>query len=415
MNVTSTPVSNPKTPNSSRVSENSTTEPAGGFENLLSFAQVETSPHTSGSKQNQKDETYSDKVKENRKKDDEKKKQLDAMASQSFFNHNRENDTVISDKQFSAIRTDKALAERKSIADAHNSVIQKRSAMRKDNFKATANEAAALNPDDVADEVSFSRQLSDQTADKSHPQSENGASQGKAGHSGKSQHSTPGTIPKPQADMGSFKGQLQSIGKQAIPSQSISAATSGSSLKQTSGVSGNRTSDSASPIGQSSTPAVDKKGSMISAKKAAEPQKPVDVKEVAGKVKMMINKDKSEIVMKLTPEHLGKMEIKLKKDGDQLMAQLKVESIEAKELLEEQLPQLQKNLEDQGVQVKDFNIFVKSDQSDTSGFAFNEHQQPETPHQSGTNRALPEENVQPDSAHPVLGKNSDQNGMNLYA
>ena len=95
----------------------------------------------------------------------------------------------------------------------------------------------------------------------------------------------------------------------------------------------------------------------------------VDVKEVAGNVKIMLNRAQDEMTMKLNPQHLGKLEIRLKKDGDHMVASLKVESLEAKHVLEQQLPELKESLSRQGVDVASFDINV-SDES--FGFAFGE-------------------------------------------
>ncbi|MDX2469934.1 MAG: flagellar hook-length control protein FliK [SAR324 cluster bacterium] len=95
----------------------------------------------------------------------------------------------------------------------------------------------------------------------------------------------------------------------------------------------------------------------------------VDVKEVAGNVKIMINRAQDEMTMKLNPQHLGKLEIRLKKDGDHMIANLKVESLEAKHVLEQQLPELKESLSRQGIDVASFDITLAEE---SFGFAFGE-------------------------------------------
>ena len=86
-----------------------------------------------------------------------------------------------------------------------------------------------------------------------------------------------------------------------------------------------------------------------------------NIKEVVGNIRLMFNTNQNEMVMRLNPEHLGKLEIKLKKDGDTMTASMKVENLEAKSLIESQIMQLRENLQEQGVFVSEFNILLNKD------------------------------------------------------
>ena len=83
------------------------------------------------------------------------------------------------------------------------------------------------------------------------------------------------------------------------------------------------------------------------------------MKDVAKNMKMMFNADRSEMTVKLNPVNLGRMEIKLRKDGDKVTAELKLESLEAKEAVERQLPELRESLAQQGIQVQEFALTLK--------------------------------------------------------
>lgn len=85
----------------------------------------------------------------------------------------------------------------------------------------------------------------------------------------------------------------------------------------------------------------------------------VDMKDVAKNMKMMFNADRTEMTVKLNPVNLGRMEIKLRKEGDKVMAELKLESLEAKEAVERQLPELRESLAQQGIQVQEFALTLK--------------------------------------------------------
>lgn len=123
----------------------------------------------------------------------------------------------------------------------------------------------------------------------------------------------------------------------------------------------------------------------------AKVSEPVNVKEVISNVRIMLSAGKSEMVMKLRPEHLGKLEIKLRKVGDKLTGRFKVENSKAKRILESQLPQLQQGLEEQGIHIEEFSVLVNEDSSAASSFAFNEGQsQQENITESHVNNAVPQ-------------------------
>lgn len=85
------------------------------------------------------------------------------------------------------------------------------------------------------------------------------------------------------------------------------------------------------------------------------------VKDVVNNVKIMLSSGKDTIVIRLTPEHLGKLEIKLKKTGDTLSGEFKVESLETKKLLQSEFLQLQQDLQNQGIKLEHYTILVKGE------------------------------------------------------
>jgi flagellar hook-length control protein FliK len=93
------------------------------------------------------------------------------------------------------------------------------------------------------------------------------------------------------------------------------------------------------------------------AKEADRPQ----MKDVVNNVKIMLSSGKDTIVIRLTPEHLGKLEIKLKKSGDSLTGEFKVESAETKKLLQAEFAQLQQDLQNQGIKLEHYTIQVKGE------------------------------------------------------
>ena len=79
--------------------------------------------------------------------------------------------------------------------------------------------------------------------------------------------------------------------------------------------------------------------------------------QIINNIKILMDQDKQRLIMKLEPEDIGKLEIKIEKQGDTLKAKFVVESNEAKSYLEQNLLQIQKNLEEQGITLKSIDIF----------------------------------------------------------
>ena len=124
----------------------------------------------------------------------------------------------------------------------------------------------------------------------------------------------------------------------------------------------------------------------------------VDVKEIAGKIKLMISTKKREIVMRLTPEHLGKLEFRLKKEGDHMSGLIKVENHSARKILEAGIAELRQTLESQGISIENFTILTNEEQS-SSPPAFSEGKgQNRNLDESGTQNAFSDEEPAKESA-----------------
>lgn len=145
-----------------------------------------------------------------------------------------------------------------------------------------------------------------------------------------------------------------------------------------------------------------------------------NIRKITGNVKIMLSAQKGEMVMKMSPEHLGKLEFKLRKNEENKMnAQLTVESVDAKSMLEGQLPELQRSLAEQGVQVEEFVIHVQGDETGfgDSSFAQNQ-QQSQNFSDSGTTVASTNNQTAEQTAESVVqqGLGNDSNsGLNLFA
>ncbi|MFH2132420.1 MAG: flagellar hook-length control protein FliK, partial [bacterium] len=142
---------------------------------------------------------------------------------------------------------------------------------------------------------------------------------------------------------------------------------------------------------------------------------PVNIKDVVGRVKIMISSKTNEMVMKLSPEHLGKLEIQLKKEGDKMIGRFTVDNLQAKKALEAELPQLKHALTEQGIHIEEFTVTLNSDDGSNSSFAFNHREGGDTGHSRDTG-AMDNETR---SGSPVAGNKGSSiqrnaSGLNIY-
>jgi flagellar hook-length control protein FliK len=84
----------------------------------------------------------------------------------------------------------------------------------------------------------------------------------------------------------------------------------------------------------------------------------------------------SEAKITLIPEHLGQLQVKIAMQNGQLTAQLMAETTVARDLLENQLPQLRAALQSQGIQVEKLEVTYHNSQLESGFFQQRDGQQP---------------------------------------
>ncbi len=82
--------------------------------------------------------------------------------------------------------------------------------------------------------------------------------------------------------------------------------------------------------------------------------------QIIDKGKAIITNDKSEVKIKLKPEILGELVLKIELEKGVVVAKALVDNYRVKELLETNMYQLKEGLEEQGVKIKTFEVQVGS-------------------------------------------------------
>lgn len=104
---------------------------------------------------------------------------------------------------------------------------------------------------------------------------------------------------------------------------------------------------------------------------AAAEKIPVDTKEMISQVienaKVILTPDKSEMVMDLKPDSLGKISLKVVTENGIVMAKFVAENQQVRQVLESNMQLLKDSLERQGMNVQGFSVSVRQDSRQSAG------------------------------------------------
>jgi len=93
--------------------------------------------------------------------------------------------------------------------------------------------------------------------------------------------------------------------------------------------------------------------------KTIDMQEQIDViKQVSEKVKVNLFEDKSEMIIKLKPDHLGKVTVEIAVENGNITAKFLAESEKVKEILESNMQDLKDHLANQGMAVQNLSVSV---------------------------------------------------------
>ena len=330
-----------------------------GFDGHLMTAENDLHLYANGSEQFDKGEVHREDVEKKREKERTQERLETVMAAQMLFSRNFE----------SALKTEagqsRALSERR--------IIQEKAADRKAYLHSSriAGDRTVENIADKTGEVSTAKPentvlIEPDTASSSHSSKGLANAVGEMENKGNPFRYDAGKAPVVSAPFPAISARMQNSTQYH---HSQGDASSGKGHAKPAVGKGYSTAN-----GNASVLEGRKFESMLQARSTrGQPSRnEVEIREVVNKVKLMISAKKSEIIMRLTPDHLGKLEVRLKKDGDRMTGLLKVENQSVKELLTARVAELQQALEIQGIQIEDFIILANEDRTGDSSFAYAE-------------------------------------------
>lgn len=86
------------------------------------------------------------------------------------------------------------------------------------------------------------------------------------------------------------------------------------------------------------------------------------------KTQVAVNNGKSEVLMSLNPEYLGKLRLKISMDGDNLIGKIFVDNADVKDIFTKNLDTVITSLSEIGINIEGFDVMLKQDMPNDGGF-----------------------------------------------
>ena len=100
-----------------------------------------------------------------------------------------------------------------------------------------------------------------------------------------------------------------------------------------------------------------------------------NIEEIVNEARMILRRGKSQIRMELEPKTLGKMEMNITMENSKLIAKIRVDSQEVKNLFTDNINKLKDSLNEEGVQIQRIDVFVRDGQNNFTRYNFSENKQ----------------------------------------
>ncbi|MCZ9981701.1 flagellar hook-length control protein FliK [Brachyspira hyodysenteriae] len=86
------------------------------------------------------------------------------------------------------------------------------------------------------------------------------------------------------------------------------------------------------------------------------------------KAQVAVNNGKSEVLMSLNPEYLGKVRLKISMDGDNLIGKIFVDNADVKDIFTKNLDTVITSLSEIGINIEGFDVMLRQDMPNDGGF-----------------------------------------------
>ncbi|MEC8148683.1 MAG: flagellar hook-length control protein FliK, partial [SAR324 cluster bacterium] len=143
------------------------------------------------------------------------------------------------------------------------------------------------------------------------------------------------------------------------------------------------------------------------------PELPFDVEQVMGRVRVLRENDSQQITLRLQPDHLGQVTMKVRQTGGELQVDMRVDNIMAKQIIEAGFDTLKSRFLDQELAYDQLSLNIEVDQRSASQYDRDQQNSGFGEENASRSRGETEQETIPDpmNSRPIVNNDS---ALNIY-
>ena len=144
------------------------------------------------------------------------------------------------------------------------------------------------------------------------------------------------------------------------------------------------------------------------------PELPFDVEQIMSRVRVLRENDSQQITLKLQPEHLGQVTMKVRQSGGELQVDMRVDNMMAKQIIESGFDNLKSRFLDQELAYDQLSLNIEVDQRSASQYDRDQQNSKFGEETASTARGETEEEIVPDLINRRSTANNSESALNIY-
>ncbi|MEC8189529.1 MAG: flagellar hook-length control protein FliK, partial [SAR324 cluster bacterium] len=143
------------------------------------------------------------------------------------------------------------------------------------------------------------------------------------------------------------------------------------------------------------------------------PELPFDVEQVMGRVRVLRENDSQQITLRLQPDHLGQVTMKVRQMGGELQVDMRVDNMMAKQIIEAGFDTLKTRFLDQELAYDQLSLNIEVDQRSASQYDRDQQNSGFGEENASRSRGETEQETIPDpmNSRPIVNNDS---ALNIY-
>jgi flagellar hook-length control protein FliK len=144
------------------------------------------------------------------------------------------------------------------------------------------------------------------------------------------------------------------------------------------------------------------------------PDLPFDVEQIMSRVRVLRDNDSQQMTLRLQPEHLGQVTMKVRQNGGELQVDMRVDNMMAKQIIESGFDNLRSRFLDQELSYDQLSLNIEVDQRSTSQYDRDQQNSRFSGENASSERSESEEETIPGLTQSRSSINNNDNSLNIY-